>query len=206
MVKVAVLLNVKKNKINQKRRGFMVTKDMLIAMNGQGDLHYGICERYVEPHDGVVHELIRRVQLTGKCRTWTRKPEYFKQPYKYGMYGFYITPDNANNFHRLEDCQLCQKEKKTKLDPNWKNMIVISGTMIESEIVDAIDTNSLTKKSPELKMAIEDFWRATDVQKRSYIFHERIWGILNDIAPDGCYFGAHPGNGTHYGFWGIEQE
>jgi hypothetical protein len=28
---------------------------------------------------------------------------------------------------------------------------------------------------------------------------------LNDIAPDGYYFGAHPGDGSDFGFWACEE-
>lgn len=28
---------------------------------------------------------------------------------------------------------------------------------------------------------------------------------LNDIAPDGYYFGAHPGDGSEFGFWACEE-
>lgn len=29
---------------------------------------------------------------------------------------------------------------------------------------------------------------------------------LNDHAPDGYYFGAHPGDGSDFGFWEMESE
>lgn len=35
---------------------------------------------------------------------------------------------------------------------------------------------------------------------------DALFDALNDIAPEGMYFGAHPGNGSDYGFWRIEEE
>lgn len=39
----------------------------------------------------------------------------------------------------------------------------------------------------------------------SWLINEELFGYLNDIAPDGCYFGAHSGDGSDYGFWQVEE-
>lgn len=35
---------------------------------------------------------------------------------------------------------------------------------------------------------------------------EALFDALNDCAPAGLYFGAHPGDGSDYGFWMSEEE
>ena len=37
------------------------------------------------------------------------------------------------------------------------------------------------------------------------VLYEDIWDAMNEIAPDGYYFGSHPGDGADYGFWKEEE-
>lgn len=40
----------------------------------------------------------------------------------------------------------------------------------------------------------------------SCLLNETLFDALNDIAPGGCYFGAHMGDGSDFGFWECEEE
>jgi hypothetical protein len=34
---------------------------------------------------------------------------------------------------------------------------------------------------------------------------EDLFNILDELAPKGCYFGAHVGDGSDFGFWPVEK-
>lgn len=46
-----------------------------------------------------------------------------------------------------------------------------------------------------------DWWESEDAV---YLL-DALFDQLNEAAPDGYYFGAHPGDGSDYGFWPIED-
>lgn len=38
------------------------------------------------------------------------------------------------------------------------------------------------------------------------IINNEVYDYMNEIAPAGHYFGAHPGDGSDFGFWEIEED
>lgn len=46
---------------------------------------------------------------------------------------------------------------------------------------------------------------AWDTEIISWITHEIAWDAMEEIAPEGYYFGAHAGDGCDYGFWKIKD-
>lgn len=44
-----------------------------------------------------------------------------------------------------------------------------------------------------------------DSEACSFIM-EDLFDALDECAPEGHYFGAHPSDGAHFGFWPVEEE
>ena len=43
-------------------------------------------------------------------------------------------------------------------------------------------------------------------EEQSFLLNEQLFDALNDFAPDNAYFGAHPGDGSDFGYWESEEE
>lgn len=56
------------------------------------------------------------------------------------------------------------------------------------------------KENPE----VED-WENLDEETMGWVVDE-LTDLLNEIAPDGCYFGASDGDGADFGFWSMSNE
>lgn len=78
---------------------------------------------------------------------------------------------------------------------------VISGTMIPEEIVDALRSFVEINGPDEMVNEVVCFMAE---EYDIYEIMEFLFNKMNELAPDGCYFGSHPGDGCDYGFWEVE--
>lgn len=56
------------------------------------------------------------------------------------------------------------------------------------------------------EILVDDSHEAWESEALSFILSEDAWGAMQEIAPAGYIFGAHPGDGADYGFWEIEED
>jgi hypothetical protein len=98
--------------------------------------------------------------------------------------------------------------ERKKLGDEWKDTSISVATMKAEDIV-----HTLESTFPDVEIAkglyqlCQDFWNADEedrpgiLQGGPGILNETIFEFLNDIAPKGFYFGAHPDYDDDFGFW-----
>ena len=66
----------------------------------------------------------------------------------------------------------------------------------------------ITSNNYEIKVIFEpyneydDRW---DSEFMHYFLNENLFDLLNSYAPEGYYFGSHPGDGSDFGYWKFEE-
>lgn len=65
------------------------------------------------------------------------------------------------------------------------NSVLVDRARADADIIDANDDGHSTENANDTL--------------------ESLFNELDALAPDGCYFGAHPGDGSDFGYWEIEE-
>lgn len=92
--------------------------------------------------------------------------------------------------HRPQDLVPCFLSKLRELDPvAYSAHVVATFPLPPAYVADEGDDS--------------EWW---DSEECSYFLNECLFDLLNGCAPDGFYFGAHPGDGSDFGFWEVEDE
>lgn len=101
---------------------------------------------------------------------------------------------------------MCDHGKKGEPDTS-----VSSGTMRERDLIPAFIEALRTLGCQDID--VDDIENRVDAggdkyfdsEEASLDLNETLFELLNEHAPEGCYFGAHPGDGCDYGFWTEED-
>lgn len=78
---------------------------------------------------------------------------------------------------------------------------VIKNTPEYTQIIQTNDSNLQVIFDPSADER-DERWESDDI---NYFLNEDLFDILNDYAPGGYYFGAHPGDSSDFGFWEIDD-
>jgi hypothetical protein len=96
------------------------------------------------------------------------------------------------------------------LGKEWTGSI-ISATRREQDLIPAfegvLDIAGVEYERPAAadKLLLGQSLTDNDQEEVSYYLNETLCDLLGEIAPKGTYFGAHPGDGSDFGFWEEEE-
>jgi len=83
---------------------------------------------------------------------------------------------------------------------------VLSGTMRAEDLIPAF-----LNLADDLGLSVDTMLQYATLPEGYYESEDAMYDLaqlfeaLDSIAPEGCYFGAHPGDGSDYGFWPCED-
>lgn len=89
------------------------------------------------------------------------------------------------------------------LDNSFVNEEISWGTMLEEDIIEKIE-DFLEEFDPgkyATAMCSREDLDLQDPEDQAYYCWEVLFDLMNDIAPEGSYFGASEGDGSCFGFW-----
>ena len=52
----------------------------------------------------------------------------------------------------------------------------------------------------------EDGLNLFDAERASYFLNDSLFDALNEVAPEGTYFGSAEGDGASFGFWDMPED
>lgn len=101
----------------------------------------------------------------------------------------------------------------TPMDESLKNVSLSESTMRPEDLIPCF-ISALRIIESDNKGIMESMQQMeNDTQKDGYFESEDcqfdlnyLFDLLDACSPDGFYFGAHPGNGSDYGFWKSEDQ
>ena len=99
-----------------------------------------------------------------------------------------------------------------QLGKEWAGSSVSHATLREEDMIPAfervLDLAGVEYERPAAvdKLLLGQPLTDPELEEVGYYVNETLFDLLNSIAPEGTEFGAHPGDGSDFGFWEVEKE
>ena len=92
-----------------------------------------------------------------------------------------------------------------------KNFSLSHGTLLNDDLIPAFYEflESINFKAADEIYNDVDYYYILEFghydSETAYYLLDELFDKLNELAPDGYYFGAHPGDGSDFGFWQLDD-
>jgi hypothetical protein len=101
-----------------------------------------------------------------------------------------------------------------ELDDSWANSVISEGTLKTDDLITKL-LNFIADQNEGLASEITNEWvdvikgiLSLDNETRDFDQEqellEHLFNVMDAIAPEGCVFGSHDGDGACFGFWEVE--
>lgn len=98
-----------------------------------------------------------------------------------------------------------------QLDASWVGRTVSKATLREEDLIVAFEeVLDSAGEGYDRPASVDTLLDGNDIlpqewEEVSWYLHEELLTALCRIAPEGCYFGAHEGDGALFGFWSLDD-
>ena len=99
----------------------------------------------------------------------------------------------------------------SQLGTDWIGS-VISATLREQDLIPAFEgVLDIAGEEYDRPPAVDNLLSEQpltddEMEEVGFYLNETLFDLLNEIAPEGTFFGSHPGDGADFGFWESEED
>ena len=110
-----------------------------------------------------------------------------------------------------------ESKRHEEIRMEYVNQSISEGTLVTDDLIEKfmavaeemaarLKDTAVLDAVTNLKTEIDILRREDECEALEVILEEDLVYLLDNLAPEGYYFGAHPGDGADFGFWETEEQ